>query len=1274
MGSPPPLNAIPPRFTNQFGPDSLDENSGSGSGSSNTPDALDTGTVFDILVVYSTAAKNNEGGTNAMLALINQGIADTNVALQSSNIDLSVRLVGTTEYAYTTTAAQTALNNIRSSTDNILDEVHDLRDDVAADFVSFWTPLSDACGIASLITTLSVGQEYRAFGVCDPDCQFQYTFTHELGHNWGCAHAVGDSTTTRGRGIHDYSHGWRFFGTNGPQYRTIMAYSPGTRIRQFSDPGVIYQGIATGRSNLEDNARTIDEIKAVMSQFRIRNGDDHGNTTTTATPIGMGDVVSGNLNDSSDVDVFRIVLDVDRDIMAESQGSTDTTARLLDSSGTQITTNSDSGNGSNFRIWQSLTAGTYYLEVSGQSGATGNYSVQVTTAGDDHGNSTGSASVAPVPGTIAGQLEQGGDEDFFRLVVSVPGTLQVQTTGSTDTYGYLLDDTGTPIEADDDDGAGSNFSITRTLTETGTYYVRIRGHDSLTTGSYILNVSFTPAPDDHGNVFAEATPVTPGTLASPSVTPGEIETMTDVDVFQFTLFAGTSGSDALDTETINFDSNAPGSGALQTIISRQEGSYSINAAAGSNMWFTGPNYSNSTTYFADNGTPHIKLLGGDTFELTRTDGGSFSVTRIDLAEWSTVSHSAKSISWTGHLSGGSTVTHTFTTDGVLDGPGGQDDFETFEFPATFNDIVKLEANTTAFALDNIIVDDAGGGGGGGGGSGTTTTVEWEGPPTVPSGSFVYPTSYDEDGFHFRLTDDSAMTRTGANNSNRPDNGTSFLSLLFGDTLEVTQIDGSVFDVTSVDHAEYSTVFNSPQQMTWTGYKPDGSSVTHTFTTDGTIDGPGGQEDFETFTFPSYFTGLNRLVIARPSALDNLVFSTNDGISQSGTLQIFSSGTTDTTATLYDSAFSVITADDDSGSGSNFLINQSDFSVGTYYLRLEESGSNDTGPYQLHLGWDLLLPITDPPTGLSATNDDDGGVQLTWDSSTGATSYHLYRHTTNDFASSTRIADGVTALSYLDSTSIVGTNYYFWVTAVNSGGESGASDPAQGQRIHPGPSIIAQPIDTAVPPGSNATLNVTATTTVGTLSYQWYEGGPGNTSSPVGSNSNQLTVANVTSPRSFWVRTSNGFNHTDSTGASVSVRLDPPTLVSAFRDFSTTAISIRWNPVNGAAGYRVYRNTSNHSSGAVLIGSSDRTSLDDTSAVAGQDYYYLFLGSGRLEQRGNGQPGTALFFTGRRRAHSSPGAQRPGLFPGWLEALPLREFGLARTIQPFLSLPGKLGPS
>ena len=107
---------------------------------------------------------------------------------------------------------------------------------------------------------------------------------------------------------------------------------------------------------------------------------------------------------------------------------------------------------------------------------------------DDHGDNIGSATSVSVPSTTAGELEQGGDKDYFRLSVSEAATLTVETTGTTDTYGTLFDIDGSSLETNDDGGAGTNFEIERDI-NAGTYYVEVRGFRSSTTGTYELDVS-----------------------------------------------------------------------------------------------------------------------------------------------------------------------------------------------------------------------------------------------------------------------------------------------------------------------------------------------------------------------------------------------------------------------------------------------------------------------------------------------------------------------------------------------------------------------------------------------------------------------------------------------------------------------------------------------------------------------------------------------------------------------------------------------------------------
>src|SRR5580658_2906164 len=83
------------------------------------------------------------------------------------------------------------------------------------------------------------------------------------------------------------------------------------------------------------------------------------------------------------------------------------------------------------------------------------------------------------------------------------------------------------------------------------------------------------------------------------------------------------------------------------------------------------------------------------------------------------------------------------------------------------------------------------------------------------------------------------------------------------------------------------------------------------------------------------------------------------------------------------------------------------------------------------------PVTAPPTptGLAATARN-AQVSLTWNASTGATSYHVKRSTTTG-GPYTQVA-APTAANYIDTGLTNGTAYYYVVSALNSAGESANS--------------------------------------------------------------------------------------------------------------------------------------------------------------------------------------------------------------------------------------------
>lgn len=106
---------------------------------------------------------------------------------------------------------------------------------------------------------------------------------------------------------------------------------------------------------------------------------------------------------------------------------------------------------------------------------------------DDHGNTLATATTISGPDT-PGNLENTTDDDWFKLVVTVPGRHWIYTTGSTDTYATFYDGAGVQITYDDNGGTYYNIEDTRILSA-GTYYIRISGgYTVANTGAYKLHV------------------------------------------------------------------------------------------------------------------------------------------------------------------------------------------------------------------------------------------------------------------------------------------------------------------------------------------------------------------------------------------------------------------------------------------------------------------------------------------------------------------------------------------------------------------------------------------------------------------------------------------------------------------------------------------------------------------------------------------------------------------------------------------------------------------
>ena len=149
--------------------------------------------------------------------------------------------------------------------------------------------------------------------------------------------------------------------------------------------------------------------------------------------------------------------------------------------------------------------------------------------------------------------------------------------------------------------------------------------------------------------------------------------------------------------------------------------------------------------------------------------------------------------------------------------------------------------------------------------------------------------------------------------------------------------------------------------------------------------------------------------------------------------------------------------------------------------------------------------------------------------------------------------------------ISGTYGVLWAVTTSSMGLADSQWPAFGQnnahlQIDPNatliceePVITSQPQDQTIVQGEQATITVTATGTAPL--YQWYEGNPGDMTTPADTGAVLTTPPTLTSNKSYWVHVSNACGTAESEKATVTVL---PSAVSQTED-DAMAVHIFPNP-------------------------------------------------------------------------------------------------------------------
>ena len=214
-----------------------------------------------ILIVYDQLAENDVSDMLAFAAAI---VETANTSYNNSDIStMGLELAGIHKIENRPDGnSGVILRQLTNQHDLTFDSIHRVRDALDADIVAHLTELNDACGRG----WLSPNNGSFMFTTTDVDCALgNLSFAHEVGHNQGCTH---DPDNAGGAYVeYGYGHRW-----DSNRYRSVMAYSPGSRLMYFSNPDVTHNGFPTGIANQRDNARVLELTQNTMANHRVGDG------------------------------------------------------------------------------------------------------------------------------------------------------------------------------------------------------------------------------------------------------------------------------------------------------------------------------------------------------------------------------------------------------------------------------------------------------------------------------------------------------------------------------------------------------------------------------------------------------------------------------------------------------------------------------------------------------------------------------------------------------------------------------------------------------------------------------------------------------------------------------------------------------------------------------------------------------------------------------------------------------------------------------------------
>ena len=260
----------------------------------------------------------------------------------------------------------------------------------------------------------------------------------------------------------------------------------------------------------------------------------------------------------------------------------------------------------------------------------------------------------------------------------------------------------------------------------------------------------------------------------------------------------------------------------------------------------------------------------------------------------------------------------------------------------------------------------------------------------------------------------------------------------------------------------------------------------------------------------------------------------------------------------------------------------------------------------------ILTAPKAPTGVDVTTDTSGGLSVSWIASTGgATTYNVFRSTTNDSATAASVATTAGTTQPDAKAASPGTTYYYWVKACNATGCSAFS--ANDRYIYK-PTAPAWKAETIF----STRVKLEWNTSHGATSYKVY--GPVNDTDLITAQAGtnlDYTALTASTAFSFWLKACNndadgneqcsGLSSVKSGTTLAALTAAPtakPTGLDATAD--STGITLTWNPVTDSSSYEVYHVAATASSTIPNTNSGTPTKESHTFSLTANTEYNFWV--------------------------------------------------------------------